>query len=210
VTAGPGSRRRFLAGVATAGAAALGGCSALPFGEEGERRELPASLPADVVGPVEWPASPFPATVPASLADAHEARTPEVLAAVPSDPDVPNTAVAEKIRSDREQARKRADTAAPDGWPTDVLSAWRQRRADAAAVRGAYRAATGTDDGAEARPPEPTTGRRWPPADARSGTIAGRSRPIWSTAPGRRRRRRWRTNRSSRCSRGARNTSSPA
>lgn len=149
MTTGSGSRRRFLAGVATAGAAALGGCSALPFSGEAERREAPESVPADAVGSVEWPASPFPVAVSESLADAHESRALEMLADVPADPTVPNAAVAEKIGSDRERARERADAIAPDRWPVDALTTWRGRREDAAAVRGAYRAATGTDDGAE-------------------------------------------------------------
>lgn len=149
MTADSGSRRRFLAGIATAGAAALGGCSALPFTGDEERPAAPASLPSDAVGSVEWPASPFPAAVPGSLADAHETRALEMLADVPADPDVPNVAVAERIGNDRERAMERTDAAPPDGWPVDALSAWRRRREDAAAVRGAHRAATGTDDGTE-------------------------------------------------------------
>ncbi|WP_096395051.1 hypothetical protein [Halorubrum trapanicum] len=143
------SRRRFLAGIATAGAAAVAGCSALPFGAGEERREAPASLPADAVGPVEWPASPYPVAVPGSLAAAHESRTRELLDDVPTDPDLPNAGVAAAIGDDREQARRRADAEVPDGWPVDVLSAWRRRREDAAEVRGAYRAATGADEGSD-------------------------------------------------------------
>ena len=141
------SRRGFLAGIATVGAAAFAGCSGLPVGGGEERPEAPASLPSDAVGPVEWPASPFPASVPASLAEAHESRTRELLDDVPTDPDLPNAGVAAAIGDDREQARRRADAEVPDGWPVDDLSAWRRRRDDAAAVRGAYRAASGTDDG---------------------------------------------------------------
>ena len=141
------SRRRFLAGVATAGAAALAGCAGLPFAGGEERREPPASLPSDVVGAIKWPASPFPTTVPASLADAHESRARDLLDDVPPAPDVPNGAVARAIGDDREQAMRRVEADVPDEWPVDALSAWRRRREDAAAVRGAYRAATGTDDG---------------------------------------------------------------
>ena len=141
------SRRRFLVGVATTGAAALAGCSGLPVVGGEERREAPASLPSDLVGPVEWPASPFPVAVPRSLAAAHESRTRELLDDVPTDPDLPNAGVAAAIGDDREQARRRADAEVPDGWPVDDLSAWRRRREDAAEVRGAYRAASGTDDG---------------------------------------------------------------
>ncbi|QWC18555.1 twin-arginine translocation signal domain-containing protein [Halorubrum sp. 2020YC2] len=146
---GSSSRRGFLTGVATAGAAAVAGCSGLPFTGDEERREAPASLPSDAVGSVEWPAPPLPVTVPASLADAHEARARELLDAVPSDPDVPNAAVAAKIGTDREHAREHANADLPDEWPVDALAAWRRRREDAAEVRGAYRAATGTDDGSK-------------------------------------------------------------
>ncbi|GAA0715255.1 hypothetical protein J2744_002156 [Halorubrum trapanicum] len=146
---GSSSRRRLLAGVATAGAAALAGCSGLPFTGDEERREAPPSLPSDAVGPIDWPASPYPVTVPASLADAHETRAREMLADVPADPDVPNAAVAAAVGDDRERALRRADAAIPEEWPVDTLSAWRRRRGDAAEVRGAYRAATGADDGSE-------------------------------------------------------------
>lgn len=141
------SRRRFLAGVGAAGAAALAGCSGLPVVGGEARREAPASLPSDVVEPVEWPASPFPAAVPGALADAHESRARSLLADVPVDPDLPNAGVAEAIAADREQAVRRVDAAVSGEWPVDTLSAWRRRREDAAAVRGAYRAATETDDG---------------------------------------------------------------
>ncbi|TKX70997.1 hypothetical protein [Halorubrum sp. SP9] len=140
------SRRRFLAGVATAGAAAIGGCSGLPFTDDGARDEVPASLPSDVVGSVDWPASPFPVTVPESLAETHETRTREMLAEVPAEPNLPNAAVASAIGGDRERALRRANAEIPDGWPVDTLAAWRRRREDAAAVRGEYRAATGSDD----------------------------------------------------------------
>ncbi|WP_423995502.1 hypothetical protein [Halorubrum trapanicum] len=143
------SRRRFLAGVAAAGAAALAGCSGLPFTGAEERREAPASLPPDVVGSIQWPASPFPATVSASIAEAHESRARGLLDDVPAEPDVPNAAVARAIADDREQATRRVEAEVADEWPVDVLSAWRRRREDAAEVRGAYRAATGSDDGSD-------------------------------------------------------------
>ncbi|TKX75888.1 hypothetical protein EXE46_01960 [Halorubrum sp. GN11_10-6_MGM] len=143
------SRRGFLAGIAAAGAAATAGCSGVPFAGGEERREAPASLPSDAVGPVEWPASPFPVTVPESLASTHESRTRELLDAVPAEASIPNEAVAAAIGDDRERASRRANAEIPDGWPVDDLSAWRHRREDAAAVRGAHRAATGTDDGVD-------------------------------------------------------------
>lgn len=127
---------------------------------------MPASIPSDVVGSVEWPASPFPAAVPASLADAHESRARGLLDDVPTSPDVPNAAVAAAIGNDREQARRRVEADGPDEWPVDTLAAWRRRREDAAAVRGAYRAATGTDDGSD------LAARRRAVRDDR-GTLAG-------------------------------------
>ncbi|GAA0544653.1 twin-arginine translocation signal domain-containing protein [Halorubrum ejinorense] len=146
---GSSSRRRFLAGAAAVGAAAVAGCSGLPFGGDGERSGSAVSLPSDAVGSVDWPASPFPAAVPGSLADAHESRTRSLLDDVPAEPEVPNAEMAAEIGADRERARKRTDSEVAADWPVDALSAWRRRRRDAAAVRGAYRAATGVDDGAD-------------------------------------------------------------
>ncbi len=149
MTRGSSSRRRLLAGVAATGAAALAGCSGLPFAGGEERRDSPVSLPADAVGSIEWPASPFPTAVPASLAAAHEARTRSLLDDVPAEPELPNAAVATEIETRRERARERANAGLPDEWPVDDLDAWRRRREDAAEVRAAYRAATGNDDGSE-------------------------------------------------------------
>ncbi|QAU14243.1 hypothetical protein EKH57_17095 [Halorubrum sp. BOL3-1] len=142
-------RRRFLAGIASAGAAATAGCSGLPFGDGQEPRADPVSLPSDAIGPTDRPASPFPATVPGALADAHETRTRGLLDAVPTEPSLPNEAVATEIGADRERALGRARADIPDRWSIDILAAWRRRRGDAATVRGAYRAATGVDDGSD-------------------------------------------------------------
>lgn len=141
------SRRRFLAGLATAGATAVGGCSGLPFTGDEEGPDSPASIPSDAVGEIERPPSPFPVAVPEALADAHETRARELLDEVPADPLLPNEAVAAEIGADRESARRRLDADPPDGWPHETLTAWRRRRENAASVRGAHRAATGTDDG---------------------------------------------------------------
>ncbi|VTT85353.1 hypothetical protein DM2_235 [Halorubrum sp. DM2] len=149
MTRDSGSRRRFLAGVAAAGVAATAGCSGLPFGDEQETGGDPPSLPTDAIGPIDRPAWPFPVAVGRSLVDAHESRTRDLLADVPADPDVANAAVAERIGEDRDRVRQRADVDPPDSWPVDILAAWRRRRGDAATVRGAYRAATGVDDGSD-------------------------------------------------------------
>ncbi|TKX58097.1 hypothetical protein EXE44_07235 [Halorubrum sp. SS7] len=142
------SRRRFLAGVATAGAAAVAGCSGLPFtGGETERREA-AAVPTDLVDATEWPSAPFPATVPDALAAAHVSRARDLLDAVPAEPSLPNAAVAAAIADDRARAVERVDAEPTDPWPTESLAARRRARGTAATVRGAHRAATGVDDGA--------------------------------------------------------------
>lgn len=140
------SRRAILAGLGTAGVAGLGGCSALPLGD-GDDSTPDVSLSADDVEPLSWPDSPFPVAIPGALADAHRERGRELLAAVPTDPSVPNGAVAEELRSDRERAADGLDEEIDQPWPTDRLSEWRRRRSAAATVRGAHRAATGEGDG---------------------------------------------------------------
>lgn len=139
-------RRNVLTTLGTVSIGGLAGCSALPFGgDQGEEREN-VSLPADTVEPIEWSKQSFPATVPSRLADVHHDRARELLAAVPSNPSVPNSAIAEELQSDREHAAGQLDEDINDPWPTQELSQWRDRRHIAATVRGAYRAATGEDD----------------------------------------------------------------
>ncbi|WP_336022329.1 hypothetical protein [Halobellus salinisoli] len=142
------SRRRFLAGLASVGVAGLAGCSGLPFVEGDDEREY-VELPRDAAGSIEWPDSPFPVAVPPTLADSHRERAETLLASVPTDPSVPNGAIAEELRTDRERTAERLDEAADDPWPTDRLETWRGRRHEAATVLGAYRAATGEDDAEE-------------------------------------------------------------
>lgn len=140
------SRRQVLAGIGAAGLAGLAGCSALPFTGDGEDDESAVEVPADAVEPIAWPDSPFPVDVPPSLAESHRERARELLEPVPADPAIPNQAVAEELRSDREGAADRLGEAPGDPWPVDALSSWRGRRGSAANVRGTYRAATGEDD----------------------------------------------------------------
>ncbi|WP_144922583.1 hypothetical protein [Halorubrum salsamenti] len=144
------SRRRFLAGFGAVGTAALAGCSSLPFGDDSRAEQPAVSLATDDVGSVAWPASPFPVPIPGSLAAAHEARVRDLLAEVPTEPSIPNEAVAADLASDRERAAAGVDRAVDDPWPVDALAAWRRRRERAATVRGAYRAATGGGDPATA------------------------------------------------------------
>lgn len=148
MTRGPTSRRQFLVGLGAAGTAVTAGCSGLPFGGEARSDGDPVSLSSDVIGPIDRPAWPFPAATAGSLAEAHEARARDLLSAVPSDPDVPNAAVAARIDDERERALRRTNGDPPAGWTVDALAEWRRRRGDAAVVRGAYRAATGVDEGA--------------------------------------------------------------
>jgi len=144
------SRRRLLAGLGSAAASALAGCSGLPVGDESGPDQPPVSLATDDIGPVAWPESPFPVAVPGSLADAHEARARALLDEVPTEPSIPNEAVAADLGSDRERAASGIDRAVDDPWPLGALAAWRRRRERAATVRGAYRAATGDGDAAAA------------------------------------------------------------
>lgn len=149
MTGPSGSRRRFLAGIAAAGTAASAGCSGLPFGGETQSDDDRVSLSSDVIGEIDRPAWPFPVTTGGSLVEAHETRARDLLAEVPADPDIPNAAVAAQIGDDRERALQRTNADPPEEWPADALAEWRRRRGDAATVHGAYRAATGVDDGAD-------------------------------------------------------------
>jgi len=137
------SRRAVLAAFGTAGVTSLAGCSGLPFRDDSDSGDV--SVPADAIDPISWPDSPFPVAVP-SVPDPHRERTRELLAEVPADPAVPNGAITEELRSDRERAADSLEDDIDDSWPTDQLSEWRSRRATAATVRGTYRAATGEDD----------------------------------------------------------------
>jgi hypothetical protein len=139
------TRRSVLAGVGTVAMAGLAGCSELPFGDRDQTRP-DVSLPADVAGDVEWPASPFPVAVPDSLPANHEDRARELLADVPESPSVPNEGVAADLGSDRAEAAGSLSDDVEEPWPGGRLSEWRSRRESAATVRGAYRAATGEND----------------------------------------------------------------
>ncbi|QSG05188.1 hypothetical protein [Halapricum desulfuricans] len=140
------SRRDLLATLGTVSLAGFAGCSALPFGDGQDEKSDDVALPAATVEPISWPESPFPVAVPSTLAETHRDRARELLTAVPVDPAVPNSAVAEELQSDRERAADRLETDTQEPWPTQELSRWRDRRHAAATVRGTYRAATGEDD----------------------------------------------------------------
>ncbi|WP_144902784.1 hypothetical protein [Halobellus captivus] len=139
------SRRNVLAGLGAVGVTGLAGCAALPFGND-QSDDEDVSLSTDDIGSLAWPESPFPVAVPTSLVNAHRERSRELLAAVPSEPSLPNGAVAEEVRSNRERAADRLDDEPDEPWPTEQLSEWRGRRNEAASVLGTHRAATGEDD----------------------------------------------------------------
>lgn len=139
------SRRDVLAGLGAVGASGLAGCAALPFGND-QSDDADVSLSTEDIGSLAWPESPFPVAVPTDPVNAHRERSRELLAAVPSEPSVPNGAVAEEIRSNRESAADRLDDEPDESWPTEELSVWRERRKEAACVLGTYRAATGEGD----------------------------------------------------------------
>ena len=139
-------RRQILAGLGTAGIAGLAGCSGLPFvGDEGGTRP-DFEIPLDAVPAIEWPRSPFPVDVPDALVETHRERARELLDIVPMDPSIPNGAIAEELRSDRERVASDLADGPTDPWPLDTLSGWRSRRGSAANVAATYRAATGEDD----------------------------------------------------------------
>ncbi|WP_225333104.1 hypothetical protein [Halomicrobium urmianum] len=143
------SRRRLLVGCA-AGLAGLAGCSGvsdLPgMGEDSPERVDVRAVAGDL-SPVALPESAFPAAVPQSLAEAHRERARELLSDVPRAPAIPNEAVRSGLVDERERAA--SDLESEEGvheWPIRALDDWRRRRGEAAAIRGAYRAATGEDD----------------------------------------------------------------
>ncbi|WP_135664372.1 hypothetical protein [Halorhabdus rudnickae] len=139
-------RRQVLAGLGTAGLVSLAGCSGLPFvGDEG-RTHPDFEVPLDAFPALEWPSSPFPVAVPDALAETHRERAQELLDTVPTDPQIPNGAIAEELRSDRERVASDLADGPTDPWPLDTLSSWRGRRGSAANVAATYRAATGDDD----------------------------------------------------------------
>jgi hypothetical protein len=144
----------------------LAGCSALPFSDEESDDSEDVTLPPDAVGSITWPESPFPVGIPDSLTEAHDERARELLAAVPETPSIPNRAIAEELRSERERVAERLDNDVEEPWPTDKLSEWRGRRETAATVWGSYRAATGENDS------EPVTDRRRAVRDDLSSFVA--------------------------------------
>ena len=144
------TRRRLLAGCGV-GLTALAGCSGFPGlgGDETpdrpgyDREELVRALgdPDEV-----YPPDTFPVAVPAALQNRHRERARRYLDDVPTAPSLPNEAVATKLADERSDALEGLED---DAWgrPRHRLETWRQRRVEAATVRGSYLAATGDIDG---------------------------------------------------------------
>jgi len=143
-----GSTRRDLLAACGAGLAGLAGCSGLSPFDDGEERVDTGRLAGDLAT-VALPASPYPISVPASLADRHRERARELLDGVPDSPSIPNAAVARKLRAERDRAATslESDGDERESWPLDRLDGDRYDRSEAASVRSAYRAAVGEDDG---------------------------------------------------------------
>ncbi|MFB6160192.1 MAG: hypothetical protein ABEJ61_03340 [Haloferacaceae archaeon] len=141
------SRRGALA-VGGAGLAALAGCAGV-FDRGDDPPSYDASaLAAAVEAETPRPPTAFPVSVPASMVERHRTRTRDLLDAVPEDPSVPNGVVTARLR---EQRRRVVESMAEDRSgepPLDRLRSWRWLRAEAAKLRGVYRAATGDADGA--------------------------------------------------------------
>lgn len=139
------TRRRLLAGCG-AGLAALAGCSGLSDlgGDEEpdggyDRDALEAAVePLDEVQPPDA----FPVRMPAALQNRHRDRARAYLDSVPADPDYPNEAIATRVADQRTEAAATLDRDAL-GRPRNRLETWRDRRTEAATVRGAHLAATG-------------------------------------------------------------------
>ena len=139
------SRREVLAACG-AGMTALAGCSGLDIGGDDQTFDT-AGLGDLRREDVPRPPATFPVSVPDAMVARHRDRARELVDRVPARPEVPNGAVAERLRRDRESVLDRlgedgADARGPAGDPLRPLDAARIVRGEAAAVEAAYRAAT--------------------------------------------------------------------
>ena len=145
---GQRSRRAVLAGVGSA-VAALAGCSALSGGSG-------RAYDRDSLGRIVDDASrPHPVEFPFVVTDeqlrAHRDRIRAQVDTVPSDPSVPNEAVARELRERRESVRQRLDAVGTDEPPHRRLDRLRELRRQAAQLREAYLAATDDIDAGQVR-----------------------------------------------------------
>ena len=139
-------RRQLLGTLGAVGGGSIAGCVSLSKEERSSTVSREVSLSDDAIEPVAYPESPFPVSIPPAVADTHRTRVSELLESVPKDITVPNGAIAQELRSHRQQTADELNQPVAGPWPTTELETWRQRREEAATVRGAYRAATGTND----------------------------------------------------------------
>lgn len=147
------SRRRWLVACGTGmgmGMLGLAGCAAVR--DRIERDDGLQFDPGALVDLAERPRpSPpgrFPVAIPPAQIEHHRERTRALLDAVPTAPDLPNEAMAARLRRERQSA---AEALSDDEWdastgPLDRLDGARYDRSRAAEVRAAYRAATGDLD----------------------------------------------------------------
>jgi hypothetical protein len=125
---------------------ALAGCSGLDIGGDDQTVDT-AGLGDLRREDVPRPPATFPVSVPDAMVARHRDRARELVDRVPARPEVPNGAVAERLRRDRESVLDRlgedgVDARGPAGDPLRPLDAARIVRGEAAAVEAAYRAAT--------------------------------------------------------------------
>ena len=139
-------RRQLLGTLGAVGVGSITGCASLSNEEQSSTVSREVSLSDDAIEPIAYPKSPFPASIPSTIADTHQTRARELLKSVPKDITVPNGAIAQELRSNRRHAAESLGRSVQEPWPIKELATWRWRREEAATVRGAYRAATGTDD----------------------------------------------------------------
>ena len=142
------TRRRFLAGIGTAAATGFAGCSSLGGPDEREDEEIDPSAFGDGIPAIAWPASPLPVSLPASLLESHRTRATQLYSSVPASPPIPNEVVADELAEDREYLGERIEAGSDATITLEAIDDWRSVRGSAAHLRGAYRAATGADDGA--------------------------------------------------------------
>lgn len=151
MSVGPRSRRRFLrdlGAMATLGAVATAGCSALPFDGGEPATTIPAGeLRAVVEGTPPAIPEMLPVDIEASYLDGASGQVSERLGRVP-DPltatEVPNGAIRQDLAHMRDRAESRLEAAREADTPYEALQSLRRARAGAATLEGAWAA---IDDG---------------------------------------------------------------
>lgn len=140
------TRRQLLAGIGTGVTTALAGC-VFRDGPAADDETIDPSTFDGEIPAITVPLSPLPVSLPETTVDRHRTRARELFDSVPSDPSIPNGAVAARLQREREHVRERLEEGSEAAETIDVLDDWRNARGDAANLVGTYRAATGSDDG---------------------------------------------------------------